>query len=122
MTLVDTSVWVDHWRRGNAQLAVGLTGGGVLMHPFVIGELACGTLPKRSTTLRLLEALPLAAVARHEEVMAMLEQRGLSGGGLGWVDVHLLTAASLNSVRLWTLDKALRRAAERLDVYGECEA
>jgi predicted nucleic acid-binding protein len=99
-----------------------LAAGGVLMHPFVIGELACGTLPKRAATLRLLDALPVAAVARHEEVMALLEQRTLAGGGLGWVDVHLLTAASLNSVRLWTLDKALRRAAERIDVYGECEA
>ena len=106
---------------GNAQLAVGLAAGVVLAHPFVIGELACGTLPKRSTTLRLLEALPVAVVAGHGEVMALLEQRALAGGGLGWVDVHLLAAASLSSVRLWTLDKALRRAAERLDVYGECE-
>ena len=121
MTLVDTSVWVDHWRRGNTQLAAGLAAGGVLIHPFVIGELACGTLPKRSTTLRLLEALPAAGVALHREVMALVEQQALAGGALGWVDVHLLAAASLNSVRLWTLDKALRRAAERLDVYGECE-
>jgi predicted nucleic acid-binding protein len=122
VTLVDTSVWVDHWRRGNEQLAGGLATGEVLVHPFVIGELACGTLPRRATTLRLLEALPVAAIARHGEVMAMLEERGLAGGGLGWVDVHLLAAATLSSVRLWTLDKALRRAAERLDVYGECEA
>jgi predicted nucleic acid-binding protein len=122
VTLVDTSVWVDHWRRGNEQLASGLAVGGVLTHPFVIGELACGTLPKRATTLRLLEALPVAAIARHREVLAMVENRALAGGGLGWVDVHLLAAASLNAVRLWTLDKALRRAAERLEVYGECEA
>jgi predicted nucleic acid-binding protein len=120
--LVDTSVWVDHWRRGNDRLAGGLAAGEVLLHPFVVGELACGTLPKRSTTLRLLEALPLTTVARHREVMAVLEQQALAGSGLGWVDIHLLTAASLSSVRLWTLDKALRRAAEGLDVYGECEA
>ena len=121
MTLVDTSVWIDHWRHGNERLAGDLARGRVLAHPFVLGELACGHLPKRSTTLRWLQALPVATIARHDEVMTLLEHHGLAGGGLGWVDLHLLAAASLSSVHLWTLDKPLRRAAERIDVYGECE-
>ena len=121
MTLVDSSVWIDHWRRGNPRLASGLAAGRVLVHPFVIGELACGTLPKRAQTLRLLEVLPSVTLARHGEVMTLLEARGLAGRGLGWVDVHLLAAAGLSDVPLWTLDRALRGAAERLGLYGECE-
>lgn len=122
MTLVDSSVWVDHWRRGNARLSAALESGRVATHPFVIGELACGNLPKRAVTLRLLEALPGVLAARHEEVLTLVDKRELAGTGLGWVDVHLLAAATLGHVQLWTLDRALRRAAERLDVYGECEA
>jgi predicted nucleic acid-binding protein len=122
MTLVDSSVWIDHWRRGNAKLSTALESGSVAAHPFVIGELACGNVPRRATTLPLLQALPLVPSARHEEVMTLVEREGLSATGLGWVDAHLLTAARLSSTRLWTLDRALRRAAERLGVFGEPEA
>lgn len=122
MTLVDSSVWIDHWRRGNARLTTALGAGRVLAHPFVIGELACGSLPRRATTLHLLGRLPSAMVARNSEVMSLVESHGLAGRGLGWIDVHLLAAARLTRVPLWTLDKALRRAAEALDVYGEDEA
>lgn len=122
MTLVDTSVWIDHWRRGNGRLSAALELGRVAAHPFVIGELACGTMPRRSTTLPLLEALPRVLTARHQEVMALLERQGLAGTGLGWVDAHLLAAATLSDTPLWTLDRALRRAAEALDVFQEPEA
>lgn len=121
MILVDTSVWIDHWRRGNGRLSAALEQGRVAAHPFVMGELACGTMPRRSTTLLLLGALPRVLTARDEEVLILVERQGLAGTGLGWVDVHLLTAASLSDTPLWTLDRALRRAAEALDVFREPE-
>ena len=121
MTLVDSSVWIDHWRRGNSRLAEALEHGRVVAHPFVIGELACGTMPRRSSTLPLLEALPAVPTARHDEVMTLIERRGIAGTGLGWVDAHLLASAMLSGTPLWTLDRALRRAAERLDVFAEPE-
>jgi predicted nucleic acid-binding protein len=119
VTLVDTSVWIDHWRRGNARLAAALELGRVAAHAFVIGELACGTMPRRSTTLPLLEALPRVLTARHDEVMTLVERQRMAGKGLGWVDAHLLAAATLSDTPLWTLDRALRRAAEALNVFGE---
>lgn len=122
MTLVDSSVWIDHWRRGNAQLAAALDGGLVAAHPFVIGELACGNMPRRATTLRLLDALPKVPAARHDEVMRLVEAAGLSGSGLGWVDAHLLAAARMSGTALWTLDRTLRRVAERLGVFETPEA
>ena len=122
MILVDRSVWIDHWRRGNSRLATALELGRVVAHPFVISELACGTIPRRLSTLPLLEALPLVLAARHDEVMMLIERHGISGTGLGWVDAHLLASAMLSATPLWTLDRPLRRAAERLDVFGEPEA
>jgi predicted nucleic acid-binding protein len=121
VTLVDTSVWIDHWRRGNGRLAAALEEGRVAAHAFVIGELACGSLPRRATTLLLLGALPRVLAARDEEVLTLIERRGLAGTGLGWVDAHLLAAASLSDTPLWTLDRALRRAAEALGVFREPE-
>jgi predicted nucleic acid-binding protein len=122
VTLIDSSVWIDHWRRGNAKLSTALEIGRVAAHPFVIGELACGTLPSRASTLRLLNALPKLPPARHEEVMTLVEAQRLWGSGLGWIDAHLLAASMVSGVPLWTLDRALRQAAERLGVYQEPEA
>jgi len=122
VTLVDSSVWIDHWRRGNARLAAALEHGRVMAHPFVIGELACGTMPRRSTTLPLLEALPEVPTARHDEVMMLIDRHDIAGTGLGWVDAHLLASATLSGTPLWTLDRALRRAAERLNVFEQPEA
>ena len=121
MTLVDTSVWIDHWRRGNARLVAVLESGRVALHPFVIGELSCGSLPKRATTIRLLEALPQLAVARHTEVMSFVEHERLAASGIGWTDAHLLAAARLSSTPVWTLDRALGRAAKRLGLFNEPE-
>jgi predicted nucleic acid-binding protein len=119
--LVDSSIWIDHWRRGNARLAGALDSGGVAAHPFVVGELACGSIPRRAETLRWLEALPAVPVARHEEVMALVDREGLAAKGLGWIDAHLLAASRLSATRLWTLDRALRKAAEQIGVFGEPE-
>ncbi|MGH7724854.1 MAG: type II toxin-antitoxin system VapC family toxin [Candidatus Eiseniibacteriota bacterium] len=114
MVLVDTSVWIDHLRKGNAHLVDLLEGGQVLVHPFVIGELACGSLHNRSEILRLLQQLPGAALADQTEVLYLLETERLYGRGLGWVDVHLLAAARLSAIRIWSLDSALSSAASSL--------
>jgi len=116
IVLVDTSVWIDHLRRGNAQLAGFLDEGNVLCHPFVIGELACVNLKRRAEVLRLLAALPSARVAEHEEVLHLLSSRRLHGKGLGWIDAHLLASAFLTSCPLWTFDKTLAAAARSLNV------
>jgi len=112
--LVDTSVWVDHLSRGDPHLQELLHNGEVLVHPFVIGELACGNLRQRRKVLGLLDALPTAIVATHEEVLAFLDSHRLYGKGLGYVDIHLLASARLSHAKLWTRDKALMTAAVRL--------
>jgi predicted nucleic acid-binding protein len=116
LILVDTSVWVDHLRRGDAQLAESLERGTVVMHPFVIGEIACGSLTDRSSMLQLLQDLPMAAVADSDEVLGFIERHSLHGKGLGYVDVHLLASVALTDrTKLWTRDKRLRVAADDLD-------
>jgi predicted nucleic acid-binding protein len=114
MILVDTSVWVSHLRHGDPRLVDLLDEGSVLVHPFVIGELACGNLKNRAEILSLLRALPLTAIAEHEEIMLFIETNGLMGRGLGYVDVHLLAAAVLSDVRLWTGDRSLLEACADL--------
>jgi predicted nucleic acid-binding protein len=116
VTLVDTSVWVDHLRRGSLRLSALLDEAQVLCHPFISGELACGNLHNRTEILSLLAALPQAQVAEHEEVLELLSVRRLHGLGLGWVDAHLLASALLSRCPLWTLDKALDTAAIQLGV------
>lgn len=116
MILVDTSVWIDHFRRGNGRLVGLLESAAVLCHPFVVGELACGNLGSRATTLELLRTLPMSAVATDDEVLAFLEARRLMGHGLGYIDVHLLAAAALGSAPLWTLDRRLASAARELQL------
>jgi len=116
MTLVDTSVWVDHLRRGNSRLVRLLQGDEVLTHPFVVGELACGSLARRDETLTLFGTLPKSPVADDEEVLGLLEARRLYGRGLGWIDVHLLASAILGGCPIWTLDKSLADAAQAVGV------
>jgi predicted nucleic acid-binding protein len=112
--LVDTSVWVDHLRQGNARLQALLAEARVVSHPFVIGEVALGHLRHRAEILALLANLPLAVQAEHEEVLHFLAEHELAGSGLGWVDVHLLCSAALDHAPLWTLDRRLADIASRL--------
>jgi predicted nucleic acid-binding protein len=116
MILVDTSVWIEHLRAGSERLKALLLDGQVLCHPFVVGELACGTLQKREEILTMLKALPQAHLLDHEEVMSFLEARRLYGRGIGWVDAHLLASTLLTGCSLWTLDKPLRKAAAALNI------
>lgn len=116
VVLVDTSVWIEHFRRGGTALGRLLDDGLVVTHPAVIGELACGTLRRRATTLELLRRLPTAVSANDDEVVRFLDHHRLFGRGLGWADVHLLAAATLTPCGLWTLDRPLGEAARRLRV------
>lgn len=116
MILVDTSVWIEHFRAGNDRLKGLLLDEQVLCHPFVVGELACGTLQKRREILSMLEALPAAELLEHDEVMKFLDVQRLYGHGIGWVDAHLLASTLLTGCTIWTFDKPLRRAAAALNV------
>jgi len=116
MTLVDTSVWIQHFRSGSRRLKTLLEDGEVVTHPFVIGELACGNLGNRAEILDLLGRLPQTPTAEHHEVMALVAGRRLYGRGIGWVDAHLLAAALLVDSGLWTLDRPLATVAAALGV------
>lgn len=115
MILVDTSVWVDYLRQGDAAMQRALDAGVVIAHPFVMGEIALGQLPQRALTLTMLAALPQAPVARADEVLTLIERHQLFGRGVGWVDVHLLASAALaQDTMLWTRDRRLDSAARTL--------
>jgi len=107
--LVDTSVWIDHFRHGNERLRQLLEAGEVATHPMVLGELACGALVRRAEILRLLGHLPGVPQASDALVMQSIESRQLWGKGIGWIDAHLLTASLLEQVPLWTLDRRLAK-------------
>jgi len=120
MILVDTSVWIDHLRQGNDRLAALLDRVQVVMHPFVIGELACGNLRNRKPLLRLLNYLPQATTATNEETLYFIERHALMGRGIGFIDTHLLAAVALDgNMRLWTHDKRLHSIAMELGLAME---
>jgi len=121
MILVDTSVWVAHLREGNSGLEMLLNDSEVVCHPFIIGELACGNLRNRSEILSLLQTLPVAIQAEHEEVMQFIEDYRLMGKGLGYVDIHLLASALLTRDPLWTLDKKLNEVSSKLGLEFDIE-
>lgn len=115
MILVDTSVWIDHFRRADAKLGALLEAGQVLGHPFVTAELALGTLRQRSLVIEALQGLPQAAVATHAELLLLIEREGLAGMGIGHVDAHLIASTRLmGDARLWTRDKRLEAVAQRM--------
>ena len=116
MVLVDTSIWVSHFREGNPHLKNLLLNGYVVCHSFIIGELACGNLQNREEILSLMQALPSAMTAEHEEVLQLIDTHQLMGIGLGYVDVHLLASALLSETPIWTEDKKLIEAARKLNV------
>ncbi|MEX2132039.1 MAG: PIN domain-containing protein [Pseudohongiellaceae bacterium] len=122
MVLVDTSVWVDHLRSGDKRLAQLLNQSLVCGHPMIIGELACGHLQNRLPLLTLLQNLPWAVEAGHQEALFFLEHHQLMGKGLGYIDLHLLAASLLSpDTQLWTRDKRLARVAALLGVGFSAE-
>jgi predicted nucleic acid-binding protein len=116
VVLVDTSILVEHLRRGHPGLIAALDADDVCMHPFIVGEIACGNLHNRSEVLTLLTALPQVPVAEHAEVLRMIEARDLAGGGLGWVDMHLLASALLAGVGINSLDRRLSETVARIGI------
>ena len=115
MILVDTSVWIDHLRQGDAELERLLENGEVVTHPFVVGELACGSLSRRASLLESLDALPAALVADDREVRHVVETERLYGRGVGFVDCHLLVSTRLSDgASLWTRDRRLRAIADAM--------
>ena len=118
MVLIDSSVWVDFFKSGGQpQLAQLLGSQQVLMHEMVLGEVAMGIKQQRENALELLPFLPMAQVASHFEVMALVERHRLHGKGLGYVDAHLLAAALLQSgTCLWTINERLQAAADQVGV------
>ncbi len=121
MILADTSIWVQHFRRGVPEFAAVLKDGLILIHPIVIGELATGNLAKRKQTLAALRSLPRATVCTAEECLDFIEAHALYGRGIGWNDLQLLAAARLSNSPLWSLDARLAAAAIELGV-GYVEA
>lgn len=111
MVLVDTSVWISHFKERDARLEALLEEAQAVSHSFVIGELACGNLKNRREILSLLQALPEAPLVSQNEILYFIESNSLTGRGLGWVDVHLLASAQLMGIALWTLDRRLRQTA-----------
>jgi predicted nucleic acid-binding protein len=114
LILVDTSVWIHHFRKTNAELVERLSIGSIACHPFIIGELACGNLGNRAEILMLLQALPSTPVLEPNEILHFIENNVLMGQGLGYVDIHLLASSILGKVVLWTADRRLREAAMSL--------
>jgi predicted nucleic acid-binding protein len=117
--LADTSIWVDHFRKGNKQLRTYLEQGQIAMHPFVIAELALGSLGERTKTLALLDLLPQIEVAQTSEVRHLIETRRLYTLGIGLVDAHLIASVFITpGTLIWTTDKPLRKVAETLGIHA----
>ena len=114
MILIDSSVWIDHLRSGYRLLIEALERDAVVMHPFVVGEIACGSLTNRASILDLLQQLPMATVAESDEVLGFIESHKLHGKGIGYIDVHLLASAAIGGAKLWTRDRRLDAVARKL--------
>jgi hypothetical protein len=122
MLLVDTSVWIDHFRKENPRLSANLVRRQVLIHAFVLGELALGRALRFSEIEGDLSDLPKAAIAVPEEVLNLISRAELAGSGIGYVDAHLVASTLLMpGSRLWTRDKKLRAVAERLSIAAQVE-
>ena len=118
--LADTSIWIDHFRRSDLRLAGLLEHGDVAMHPFVIGELLLGHVPRITEMIDDLNTLPKAVVASPDEVLKFISDRRLPGSGIGYVDAHLLAAAALTPETLvWSRDKRLHAAAQSLSLAAD---
>jgi len=119
LILADTSVWIDHLRSGDKEIRRYLHQGQIVVHPFIVAELALGSLKERGKTLALLDLLPQLRVAQIGEVRSMIEARRLCGMGIGLTDAHLIASVFLEQgTLLWTRDKQLRKAAERLGIHA----
>jgi predicted nucleic acid-binding protein len=114
MVLVDTSVWIDHFHKTNIRLTGLLEESFVLIHPYIVGELACGNIKNREEILKLLQSLPQIKVTNHNEIIYFIEKNKLYGKGLGYIDIHLLASCIIDNAKLYTRDKKLINIAKEL--------
>jgi len=118
MILADTSVWIDHFRSGNRELQKALNQGQIVIHPWIVAELALGSLRDRAKTLAILDLLPHVNVAQTSELRLVIEARHLYNLGIGLTDAHLIASVFLNApTQLWTQDKRLRKVADGLGIH-----
>jgi len=117
--LADTSIWIEHFRSGNKELRRALNLGEVVIHPWIVAELALGSLHDRSRTLSMLDLLPQVRIAATNELRHMVETRRLYSLGIGLTDAHLIASALLSPpTLLWTKDRQLRKVAEALQLHA----
>ena len=116
MVLVDTSVWIEYFRKGHARLEELLNNTDVSIHPFIIGELACGTIKNREEILNLLQTLDSSPEISLQEILRFIEMNKLQGKGIGFIDVNLLASSLLSDCRLWTNDKKLHNIAQKMGI------
>ncbi|MCF6270610.1 MAG: type II toxin-antitoxin system VapC family toxin [Melioribacteraceae bacterium] len=121
MILIDSSVWIDHFRNENKLLSLLLSNGAVVIHEFILGELAIGNFKNRKTILSLLDSIPKLSKLTHDEFLYFIENNSFFGKGVGFVDIHILGAAKLNGVKIWTLDKRLLELAISLNLNYELQ-
>jgi predicted nucleic acid-binding protein len=120
LILADTSIWIDHLRSENREMRKHLQQGNIVIHPFIIAELALGSLQQRTKTLALLDFLPQVRMPNLAEVRLMIEARRLYSMGIGLIDAHLIASVFVNTpVVLWTRDKPLRKVAEDLGIHAK---
>ena len=116
MVLVDTSVWITHFREGLPHLEQLLMNASVGIHPFIIGEIACGHLKNRKEILSLLDELPKMQSVENQEILAFIDQRKLMGLGIGLIDIHILASSIMSNSYLWTFDKKLDLISKKLRI------
>ncbi|NNK94325.1 MAG: type II toxin-antitoxin system VapC family toxin [Desulfobacterales bacterium] len=116
MILVDTSVWIDHFRKSDQHLQFLLIDGEVACHTLIIGELVCGNLRNRKEIISLLQPLPMVQEINFKEYLYFVEKHNLFGKGIGYIDIHLLASAKLSQSKLWTLAKRLKSIALELGI------
>jgi predicted nucleic acid-binding protein len=115
MILADSSIWVDHLRRKDAAMEAQLGERSIVIHPFIVGEVALGHLERRAEVLLRLHWLPRVTIADASEVIRFVDRHKLFGTGIGYVDAHLLVSCRLTpDTLLWTRDKRLHAVAARL--------
>jgi predicted nucleic acid-binding protein len=119
LILADTSIWIDHLRSGNKELRRHLEQGQIVIHPYIIADLALGSLKERTKTLALLDLLPQVRMAQSSELRLMIEARRLYNLGIGLTDAHLIASVLIDSpTLLWTRAKPLRKVAEALGIHA----
>lgn len=116
MVLVDTSIWIDHFRKASRKLATLLEAEEVVIHPFVLGELACGNLQNRKELIALLHALPSTTKLEDDELLLFIEHHRVMGRGIGLIDAHILASCRMDSCLLWTRDKRLQIVAKEMNI------